>query len=158
MIFSVSMGAAATVWASNHFVTRSKEPLKQCGAQVTGRLTCDTKKSDWAILALGIIILVSTFLFVRHDSTQLLKKNVTGSWAEVRGTNEIMQFNIDGTVIMQSPSEYHRCLYDFPGAHSIRLDCAIEGELPNPRVWDFSLTTDKMTVSDGREVGTYERE
>jgi hypothetical protein len=125
---------------------------------VTGRLTRDTKQFDWAILALGVIVLVSTLLYIRHDSTQLLKKNVIGSWAEVRGTNEIMQFNTDGTVIMQSPSEYHRCLYDFPSAHSIRLDCATEGAPPSPRVWDFSLTTDKMTVSDGREVGTYERE
>jgi len=41
----------------------------------------------------------------QHEAEQRLKKAVLGSWEEVHGTQETLQFNADGTVIMKSRSE-----------------------------------------------------
>jgi hypothetical protein len=88
---------------------------------------------------------------------QEMRSHVVGSWTESRGTNENLQFNDDGTLLMQSPRENQKCVYDFPDAAHIRLDCAPAGAPPRPGVWKFSFTDDTLSISDAHETGTYKR-
>jgi len=88
---------------------------------------------------------------------QELKDSVVGSWEEVRGTNETLQFDANGTVLMQSPSENHDCVYDFPDTSHIRFNCAPPGAPARPQVWKVKLTSERLLISDGHEVGTYKR-
>ena len=88
---------------------------------------------------------------------QELKSSVVGSWTESRGTNEDLQFNDDGTLVMDSPREHHVCVYDFPDAAHIRLDCAAAGTPPTPVIWKFSAIDDTLSIGDEHETGHYKR-
>jgi len=88
---------------------------------------------------------------------QELKDGVVGSWKEVRGTKEELQFNADGTMLMRSPGENHDCIYDFPDTTHIRFNCAPPGAPARPQVWKVELKSDRLLISDHLEVGTYKR-
>jgi hypothetical protein len=105
-------------------------------------------------------VLLSASLLLQgchHPSDQHLKESVVGSWEEVHGTKETLQFNADGTLIMKSPSENHSCVYGFPDSEQIRIDCAPPGAPSRPGVWKISVTSDKLVISIDQEVGTYQR-
>jgi len=91
-------------------------------------------------------------------SDQQLKKDVVGIWEEVNGTQETLQFNPDGTLIMKSPSEHRFCDYSFPNSGHIRLDCAwYEGGPRAAQTWRFAMTADEIMISDRTGTGTYRR-
>ncbi len=109
-------------------------------------------------ICLSVLLSASFLLEGCHQAADPhLKENVVGSWEEVRGTNETLQFNADGTLIMKSPREFHNCVYDFPDSEHIRLDCSVPGGPKFPQVWKISVTPDQLLISDEHEVGTYRR-
>jgi hypothetical protein len=114
--------------------------------------------SSW----LGVFLFLNTVLLLQgcsHEAEKKLKEGVVGSWEEVHGTIETLQFNADGTLIMKSPRENQACRYDFPDAKHVRLDCALAGMPPRPYVWNISVTADdKLLIGNAQEVGTYQRQ
>ena len=93
-----------------------------------------------------------------HRVTQKeLKAKIVDTWDEVRGTNEMLEFHDDGTVLMQSPNTDQTCLYDFPDTSHLRLDCAAPGQPPRPQVWKLEFKDNHLLISDKGEVGTYKR-
>src|SRR5258706_16397752 len=58
-----------------------------------------------------------------RDAEQRLKKAVVGSWEDVRFPTATLQFNADGTLIMDSGAEHRICLYDIPDYTHIQFDC-----------------------------------
>jgi hypothetical protein len=111
---------------------------------------------------LGAFLLLIAVLSLQgcsHEAEQKLKESVVGSWEEVHGTKETLQFNADGTLIMKSPRENQVCRYDFPDAKHVRFDCAPAGMPPRPYTWNISVTTDdKLLIGDAQQVGTYQRQ
>jgi len=109
-----------------------------------------------------LILVIVAPLFLqgcKHEASNYLKGEIIGTWEEVHGTHEVLQFNSDGSLIMNSPSEHHNCKYDFPDATHIQLDCSLAGSPPSPRLWEVSLSTDgKLSIGIGRDVGTYKRQ
>src|SRR5271157_1179213 len=91
-------------------------------------------------------------------SDEQLKKDVVGTCEEVNGTQETLQFNADGTLIMNSPSEHRACDYSFPDSGHIRLDCVrYEGGPRASQTWKFAMTSDKVMIGDELATGTYKR-
>lgn len=80
-----------------------------------------------------------------------------GYWENALGNHETLQFNSDGTLIMKSPRESELCVYDFPDAKHLRLDCAPAGAPARPQVWGFSISETELKISDALEVGVYRR-
>ncbi|MGD0404605.1 MAG: hypothetical protein ABSB66_15580 [Candidatus Acidiferrales bacterium] len=114
--------------------------------------------SSW----LGVFVFLSAVLLLQgcsHEAEKKLKEGVVGSWEEVHGTRETLQFNADGTLIMKSPRENEVCRYDFPDAKHVRLDCAPAGTPPRPYAWSISVTADdQLLIGNAQEVGTYQRQ
>ena len=93
-----------------------------------------------------------------HRVTQKeLQEKIVGTWDEVRGTNEMLEFHDDGTVLMQSANTNQTCKYDFPDTSHLRLDCAPPGLPPRPQLWKLEFKDDHLLISDQLEVGTYQR-
>jgi hypothetical protein len=112
----------------------------------------------FGLLELPILLTVILCLSsCNGDSVKALEKNVVGSWEEVRNTGETLQFDADGTMVMDSRSEHHDCVYDFPDPRHIRFNCATEGAPPAYQTWNVSVNSDKLVISDASEVGTYKR-
>jgi hypothetical protein len=111
-----------------------------------------------AFLPLSIALLLLACHSDQHVADQHLKEAVVGSWEEVHGTQETLQFNADNTLTMKSPSENHSCVYDFPDSQHIRIDCAALGGPRVPQLWKITVTSDRLMIGGGgREVGTYKR-
>jgi hypothetical protein len=126
--------------------------------------TARTKNPDTATRwprTLLLLLLGSSSLLLQgchRGAEQLLKNAVLGSWEEVPGTKEMLQFNADGTLVMKSPSQQPICLYDFPDYAHIRLDCASVGAHASPQLYGiFVASDDKLLISEDQEVGTYRR-
>src|SRR6267378_2822350 len=65
----------------------------------------------------ALLLLGSSSLLLQgchRDAERRLKNAVLGSWEEVRGTKETLQFNADGTLVMESRSQHRICLTTFP--------------------------------------------
>jgi len=107
------------------------------------------------VYILGIIIALQG---CHKDTVEDLKQKIVGNWREVRTKNEYLNFNADGTVLMQGPDTNDPCEYDFPDAQHLRLNCAPQGAPPRPQVWKVEFNRDKLLISDGIEVGTYARQ
>jgi hypothetical protein len=114
-----------------------------------------------AFFALGLCIFLLAGCHHSVDAPpvdqQEMRSHVVGSWTESHGTNENLQFNDDGTLRMDSRREHNVCIYDFPDATHIRLDCAPAGSPPRPAVWNLSVTGDTLSIGDAHETGTYKR-
>ncbi len=111
---------------------------------------------------LGAFLFLSAALLLQRcghkaDERQHLKDAVVGSWKNVDGSNENLEFSADGTLIMKSPRQNEVCRYDFPDAKHIRLDCAPAGMPPRPYAWNFSITADDKLLIGLHDVGTYQR-
>jgi hypothetical protein len=109
----------------------------------------------------ALLLLGSSSLLLQgchRDAERRLKNAVLGSWEEVRGTKETLQFNADGTLVMESRSQHRICLYDIPDYAHIRLDCAPAGARASPQLYEISVSSDdKLLISEGQDVGTYRR-
>ena len=107
----------------------------------------------------GLLLLAATFISLTgcSGSTRQLKIDIVGNWDEVHGTKETLQFNNDGTLIMNSPREHHDCTYEFPDTDHIRLNCASPGTSPFPTVYKMTLKGDDLTISDNSDTGKYQR-
>ena len=92
------------------------------------------------------------------DTVQDLKQKIVGNWQEVRTKNEFLNFNADGTVMMQSPTTNETCEYDFPDAGHLRLNCVPQGAPPRYQIWKVEFRGDRLLISDGGEVGIYARQ
>ena len=91
-------------------------------------------------------------------SGQQVKEKIVGTWEDAKGTRETMQFSADGTLIMRSPAENRTCEYSFPDSGHIRLDCAmVAGGPRTSQAYKFSMTADRVMISDELETGTYKR-
>jgi len=116
-----------------------------------------------ALLPLGIALLLAAChsdqqAAEQHVSDHHLQEAVVGSWEEVHGTQETLQFNADGTLVMKSPAENHSCVYDFPDSEHLRIDCAPPGGPRVPQLWKITVTTDRLMIGGGGgQVGTYQR-
>jgi hypothetical protein len=86
-----------------------------------------------------------------------LKEKIVGTWDEARGTNEILEFHDDGTVLMQTGNTDQTCSYDFADAHHLRLNCAPPGSPPMPQIWKVEYKDDLLHIRDNAETGTYKR-
>ena len=134
------------------------------------------RRSDW--IKVGLVLSVSLLLLACHSgahsaqppseqhseqqssqwSDQQLKQDVVGIWEEVDGTQETLQFNADGTLIMNSPSEHRSCDFSFPDSGHIRLDCTrYKGGPRASQTWKFAMTSDKVMIGDELVTGTYKR-
>lgn len=80
-----------------------------------------------------------------------------GSWDEVRGTNESLQFNADGTVLMPIPGKNHECVHHFPCTTHIRFNCTAQGTPRRHQVWKVEQTSDRLLINDNHEVSNYNR-
>jgi hypothetical protein len=111
--------------------------------------------------SLLLLLLGSSSLLLQgchRDAERRLKSAVLGSWEEVRGTKETLQFNADGILVMESPSQQRICLYDIPDYAHIRFDCNPAGTPASPQLYGISVTADdKLLITEGQEVGTYRR-
>lgn len=90
-------------------------------------------------------------------SLQQLREGIVGSWEEVHGTRETLQFNADGTLIKKAPMEYHSCVYDFPDSKHIHLDCSSGA---GPRIIQLlkcSISSDRLMIGNDIETGVYQR-
>ena len=91
-------------------------------------------------------------------SGQQVKEKIVGAWEDAKGTRETLQFSADGTVLMKSPAENRTCAYSFPDSGHIRLDCTMMAGGPRTsQVFKFSMTSDRVMISDEMETGTYKR-
>jgi hypothetical protein len=92
------------------------------------------------------------------SSDQRIKQKIAGLWEEVKGTKETLQFNADGTLLMKSRAENRSCEYSFPDSGHIRLDCTmVAGGPRTSQTFKFSMTSDRVMISDEVETGTYKR-
>jgi hypothetical protein len=111
--------------------------------------------------ALLLLVLGSNSLLLQgchRDAEQRLKKTVLGSWEDVRFPTATLQFNADGTLVMESRSQQRICLYDIPDYAHIRFDCNPAGTPASPQLYEISVTSDdKLLIREGQEVGTYRR-
>jgi hypothetical protein len=133
--------------------------MKASVAVFWGTRNADSRGWHW----LGSVLCLNAFLLLQGCSHKAeeqlqLKEAVVGSWANVDGSNENLEFGADGTLLMKSPRRNEVCRYDFPDAKHIRLDCAPAGMPPRPYAWNFSLTADdNILIGDGHETGTYQK-
>lgn len=122
-----------------------------------------TRNPDAATRWLRALLLLlgsSSLLFdgCHRDAEQRLKKAVLGSWEDVRFPRATLQFNADGTLVMESPSQHRICLYDIPDYTHIRFDCNPAGTPASPQLYEISVSSDnKLLIREGQEVGTYRR-
>ena len=108
------------------------------------------------LLLLGFSSLI--LLGCHRDAEQRLKKAIVGSWEDVRFPTATLQFNADGTLVMESRSQHRTCLYDIPDYTHIRFDCNPAGTPASPQLYTISMTSDdKLVITEGEEVGTYRR-
>jgi hypothetical protein len=91
-------------------------------------------------------------------SSQQVKEKIVGAWEDSKGTGETLEFKADGTLLMRSRAENRNCEYSFPDSRHIRLDCTmLAGGPRTSQTFKFSMTSDRVMISDELETGTYKR-
>jgi hypothetical protein len=89
--------------------------MKASVAVFWGTRNADSRGWHW----LGSVLCLNAFLLLQGCSHKAeeqlqLKEAVVGSWANVDGSNENLEFGADGTLLMKSPRQNEVCRYDFP--------------------------------------------
>lgn len=118
-------------------------------------------RSFGPLLFLSVIVLSQACRSGPSDQerfSQQVRANLAGTWEESKGTQETLEFKADGTLLMKSPAENRSCEYSFPDSGHIRLDCTRGAGGPRfSQTFKFSMTSDRVMISDANDTGTYKR-